>query len=777
MRAAFLILALTALVLAADVLGGLEVEVVNSSTDLPVAGAKVTVRRPGAATPAGEAVTDAEGKARFERLPTGDYQLEIVHEDYDPQTSTVRVTPDPVVRFQALVLPAGEETVIKVVQDRLLVDRNSTAPVIRRDAQQIEQLPGNGSLQTLVGTLPGVQTNSQGQIHARGEHKSVSLSIDGLDIPIPMASSTSQIIDPRFLQSLDLQTGGYDASVGGQTGALLNMVTLSRPEPFVQVSVRGGNVGQVEGLVLAGGANQDKSFDYFVGARMGRTDLRLEAPNPTFQTLNNTGTDTNLLMRFHGKTEDDDVGFTMAYQNAALGVPQTPQNFNAGVRQSQNDRNLLAILSWQRQISEDGELQLGLAYLNSGQRVRNNGVFTPWNPINPAVGGELVEENATATPGNPGSPYLPTTDLTLSQIQPSLEYAQKVGSGKLKLGATANFIHSNQFVDVIDAGGGGGLPNPDPNLPAPLRFTARVIRDGFSGGVFFTHTVPLNDEFTVNYGLRADRFADGFTVDTGQISPSVNLAYGPTETQVFRASFNRLFQPPPLELDVSGNSAVLPQRISAYELSYENQLASNLVGKVALVRKDFTDQIDIALLVPNSNFPVYAPVNFARARYEGLEMSLNTSNKTGWNGFGTLTLGSARPLAPAIQNGHFPEYNDHDQRLQLTGGLSHTWTQGWFAAGDIFYGSGYPQEFMPLYNALGYTPFGLSGDRFSRFLTNLRLGYQPRDAEGNPTGGAGFNVEVLNLFDDRSLLNFFSEFSGTRFVQGRRVLLNATYEW
>lgn len=768
---------LATLALAVEILGTLEVEVVSATTDQPVAGATVKVRQANASSVTAEAVTDAQGKARFERLLTGDYTLELSHADYELSEAEVRVTPDAPVKFQALMLAKGEETVIEVVQSRLMVNRGSTAPTTRRDARQIEQLANSASLQDVVGTMPGVQTNSLGQIHVRGEHKSVSLSIDGLDVPVTMASSTSQLIDPRFLQSLDIQTGGFDASVGGQTGAVLNMVTLSRPEPFVEVTTRGGNVGQVEGLIRAGGSNEDKTFDYFVGARLGRTDMRLEAPNPTEQTLNNTATDTNLVVRLHGKTEQDDIGFTVAYQNADLGVPQTPQNFAAGVIQSQNDRNTLAVLSWQRKLGADGNLQLGLSYLSSAQNVNNNGVFTPWFPISPAVEPELAEEGATSRPGNPGSPYLPVTDLKLSQFQPSLEYTHQLGEGKIKVGATANFIHSNQFVDVIDAGGGGGLPQSDPTLPPPVRFTANVIRDGFSGGVYFSHTVPFSDEFTLNYGLRADRFNDGFTVNTGQISPSVNLAYGPTDTQVFRASFNRLFQPPPLELNVAGGSGALPQRISAYELSYENQLASNLVGKVALVRKDITDQVDIALLIPNSNIPVFAPINFPTALYQGIELSLNTSNPTGWNGFGTATIGSSRPLTPSPQGGHFPEYNDHDQRVQLTGGVSHTWQEGWFAGADGYYGSGYPQELLPLYNAIGVNPFGYSGERIPRFIGNLRFGYRPRDEQGKPVSGPGFSVDVLNLFDDRTLLNFFSEFSGTRFVQGRRVLLNATYEW
>lgn len=55
--------------------------------------------------------------------------------------------------------------------------------------------------------------------------------------------------------------------------------------------------------------------------------------------------------------------------------------------------------------------------------------------------------------------------------------------------------------------------------------------------------------------------------------------------------------------------------------------------------------------------------------------------------------------------------------------------------------------------------------------------YRPRDEQSKPVSGPGFSVDVPNVFGDRTLLNFFSEFSGTRFVQGRRVLLDANYEW
>lgn len=57
-----------------------------------------------------------------------------------------------------------------------------------------------------------------------------------------------------------------------------------------------------------------------------------------------------------------------------------------------------------------------------------------------------------------------------------------------------------------------------------------------------------------------------------------------------------------------------------------------------------------------------------------------------------------------------------------------------------------------------------------RFLANLSLNYWPkREPQSVEYGGS---LQILNLFDNRPLLNFFSDFSGTRFIQQRRILLN-----
>lgn len=768
----FLTVALPAL--AADDRGDLVVTVVSEATEKPVAGAAVKILNRDKTKVLTQATTDEQGRARINGLRIGDIFVEVVKEGEGLDRSLINIKSGADNAFEAFLSPdAGQETAIVVEGDLLHVKGNNPTDgaTTRRDSNFMKrQVATNGSLQSVLATIPGTQSNSLGQVHVRGEHKALSLSVDGVDLPIATESSITQPLDPEFLETAEVATGMYDASQGGQQGAVVNATTPGEGEkPFVNFEAKVGDYGQT-GVVLKAGGSDDNGFSYFIGARHSASDLYLESPNPRRQDLNNRGELTSLMLKFNKKSERNRYGLTVSHQSADFGIPQTQQNFDAGVLQKQEDSNTLALLSWNHEITDVDDLLFGLAWQRNRQRIHNNGMFTPFTAVPAALEAELAEEGFPLDPENPGSPYLPSTNLTITQLKPSLDYTHRFGDNhRLKAGLSANFIRSDQELFITDPGGGRGIPNPL-GLPGnPTSLTANLERDAFVGGLYVSHTYPITEALTLNYGLRGDIFDNGLGIKTGQLSPRLNLSFAPTDEQAFRLSYNRLFQPPPIELDVTGGTEVLPQRAHAYELSYENQFAKNWVGKIAYVYKDFQDQIDVGLLIPNSNIPIFAPINFARAQYQGVELSVSSFNKTGWNGFATATIGEAKPTQPGLFAGHFPRYNDHDQRFQATAGVSHTWKSGLSTGMDVLYASGFPQEALPLYNSIGITPYGISGERQSRFITNLNIQYQPEEKDG-ATLGAG--LQVFNLFDDRSLLNLFSEFSGTRFVTGRRFLLN-----
>lgn len=765
-----LAVALTSMASANDAPGRLEIDVSRSDNDKVVPAAVIRVQDKAAKGPVSELKSDGEGKAVIPQLEEGDYYIEVLHPDFSKETSYLKVAPNQTNRYRALLDLAGTEKVYRVKASRLVTEDPLDGALVKRDRDFVQTQLGDTSIQGVLQTVPGVQRNSLGQTHVRGDHRSLTFSVDDLALPPVSTSSVTNPIDLDFFDSFDFRTGNYSGSQRGQAGLVFDVKTdWNRKGSFFELRPLVGNNGQSGAMVRFGGSTTDESFKYFIGAKTGQTDLGMESPTPNAQTLNNLNRNTSLLARFKARIDSDEFGLTASHVNNSFQLPQTQNNFDAGVRQNQNDFSTAVMGTWKHPIDEKSELLMGLAYVKNRQLVGNNGIFTNQQIFDAGASEELAEEGLPANPLMPGSPYLPTTALTLEQIQPTMRYTHRFSDKHtLVAGIDADFIHSNQKVDILDMGGGGGLPDAVPV------FSAQVKRNAFLGGMFFSHTVPLTDTLSLNYGLRLDRFNNGVGLETGQISPSVNLGWTPTADDALRVSYNRLFQAPPLELDVSGQTSALPQRVSMFELSYERHIGSGVTGKIAYVNKSYRDQLDTGLLVPGSGIPLFAPVNFDKAKYEGVELSVNTHNKLGFNGFLSATFATAKPIQvdPAVP---VPTYNDHDQRIQVAAGLSHRWDNGVTVAGDVNYGSGYPQEALALYRAAGLNPYGYTSDRIPRFISNLSFTYFPPEESDGIQAGA--SVKINNLFDSRPLMNFLSEFSGTRFYNQRSVMFQGLFRF
>jgi hypothetical protein len=766
---------------AADSLGNLEVHVRTSTSNAPVPDATVCISDAAGTQPAQSRTSDKEGIARFTGLAAGEYTLEISHPDYEGDRLRVTITTGRTNLCSSVLSLKSDDKVIQVRDTRLLM--NSQEPQGSRttiDTTAFEERTGINTLTGIAGTIPGVQTESVGQFHPRGDEKGLSVNVDGVMIPFTSESQLSQIIDPRFLKSFGIQTGCFDTSAGGQLAAIETLTTLSGTgKPYCELVPTIGTYGTYGLMARAGGASESGDFNYFVGALRGETDNRIDPVAPNAQTLNNHGADSNVLVHFENRTKNDKLGLTVSYQDGAYGMPQQQGSFDAGVRQYQSESNILGVFSWKRQISDTSDFKLGLAYLRFQQKISNNGIFTPYVIAPDTLSEELAEDNLPLNPTNSGSPYLPTSTITCEQFQPSLEYSRRyTNENRIKLGLVGNMMATRQNMRIIDAGGGGGLPNPLELPAAPRLFIADVARNSFYGGAYFSHTFPLFPKKAyLNWGFRGDVWNDGWTVNSSMLSPRINLCFPLADTQALRFSYNQIFQVPPFEFNPVIGSVCRPERTTVWEASYEFQPSKTVLGKVALVYKNRRDRFEAEMMIPNSTIPLYAPVNFGTGYYKGAEVSLSTHNSTGWNGFLTTTVGEGRPLTfdPGITAR--PEYFDDDQRVQATAGISYSGKNGLVAGLDVLYGSGYPIEATSLYNQIGIFPYGLNGNRFSRTIANLSLSYLPKGPDGEPAKGLGGQIVVQNLFDDRSVINFLSEFSGTRFVQGRRILLNGFFRW
>ena len=100
-------------------------------------------------------------------------------------------------------------------------------------------------------------------------------------------------------------------------------------------------------------------------------------------------------------------------------------------------------------------------------------------------------------------------------------------------------------------------------------------------------------------------------------------------------------------------------------------------------------------------------------------------------------------------------------------GIDYTLPSQAFAGLDIYYGSGEASSVLAPISASNSNVLN-NGQRNSHYFVNLRLGYP------HVAGPIGLELDIENLTNDVSVLNFNSGYSGTRFQQGRRILLSVT---
>jgi hypothetical protein len=183
------------------------------------------------------------------------------------------------------------------------------------------------------------------------------------------------------------------------------------------------------------------------------------------------------------------------------------------------------------------------------------------------------------------------------------------------------------------------------------------------------------------------------------------------------------------------------------------------------------NQIDTGLLIPNTQIGVYSAVNFTDGAVHGVEFSweLTPKNNVGYGSYASYTNSLAKPngLVDGIPGTVAPTYNDHDQLNTISLGESYTWKKGQNVALDFYYGSGLGSSGLAAINPNNTAP------RSTNEHTNLIFSTGPGLFGGGAKDGrGGVSLIIANIFNDTSIINFNSGFSGTRFDQGRSVMLN-----
>ena len=725
----FLLLAMPAS-LWGSVFGTVKV-IVHDPQHRPVQNAGVVVESTSSALKQ-SAQTDAEGIATLLNVPVGEHRVSVSAQSFNTQQQLVMVVSGTLEELHVQLVPATVEQRVEVTGTPELVNPSSSTPeaLIRR--AEISQTPGadrTNSMSMITNFVPGAYMVHD-QLHIRGGHQ-VTWAIDGVPVPnTNIASNVGPQFDPKDIDYLEVQRGGYSAEFGDRTYGIFNVVTRSGFERMRQGELVAsyGNYHFTDNQ-LNFGDHTDRSAYYF-SLNGNRSDFGLETP--TEQVLHDQvaggGVFTSLIFN---ATPHDQLRFAGSVRADYYQVPNDPDAQDAGVRDREREQDAFGNFSWIRTLGAGSVLTV-----------------SPFYHFNRAAfeGGTADVPSAT---NNRASNYA-GGQISLGVVR---------GNNNAKVGIYAFGQHDNTLFSLVANDGSGVALSQREKVAGALE--AAFLEDQFKATSWLT----------LNGGIRLTHFSGSIHEDSA--SPRAGLALRiPQLNWVLRASYSRFYQAPPLNT-VSGPllDLALEQGFSFLPLHGERDEQHNFgitipikgwVAEADYFRTGAHNFFDHDVL-GNSN--IFFPLTIDSVRIRGTEVILrsphlwrNTDVHLAYShqfveGSGAVT-GGLTDFSPP-EEGLF--FLDHDQRDTLSTGFRTSLPWHSWCSGNFTYGSGF-----------------LNGDGPDHLPS-----YRTFDVSVGKSFGENWSAKVtaLNLTDKRYFIDLSNTFGGSHFADPRLISVQVRYRF
>ena len=471
----------------------------------------------------------------------------------------------------------------------------------------------------------------------------------------------------------------------------------------------------------------------------------------------------------------------------------------AGQDVYQNDENSVGLLSYRHNFGGALTGLLSASASTARLDIRNHSPSIDLNSVDPTTGYLSTVDNSIE--------FNPTLQRKSSQSELTGSLTKSSGTHTYKAGfqltnqtgdESYQFIPQSQLALDAEAGiQSGGGPQFTPDGAYQVDTSGSPVMDTLGNQVFTitpgstTPVVSLRRKanynagyvqdtwratrrLTLNYGLRLDAYFGKDSLTPGSIkmnylSPRVNLAYGFTPQTTGRLIYDKLFSQPPLAQGAILGTNLVPQTTDLYEVDLQHQVTPLQSVKVSYYYKNARNEFDTGLLIPYTQFGAYTTLQYTTQGVHGFELSYQIAPRgnVGLGGYLAYTNSIARPNGLDQTGGAAPIVNDHDQLNTFGIGVDYTLPSQAFLGLDVYYGSGEASSVLAPIGASNTNVLN-NGARNAHYKVNLRLG-QP-----HLFGPLGLQVDVENLTNEVSVLNFNSGYSGTRFQQGRRALVSLT---
>src|SRR5215470_1068221 len=319
----------------------------------PVQGARATLR---SATSdwAKSATSDNAGEFHFDNVPLAEYRVTVEVEGFAREEQIFVLTSgrDARPHFSLKLARAAETVEVQDVAPSVNPESSTSTNIVSREA--IRQTPGAdaaNSLSMVTDYTPGAYMVHD-QLHIRGGHQ-ISWLLDGVPVPnTNIASNVGPQFDPKDIDYLEVQRGGYRAEYGDRTYGVFNVVTRSGFERDRQgeLVLGYGSYNNTDNQISLG--DHSDRFAWLGSLSGYRTDLGLETP--TVEVLHDQAAGLGGYGSFiFNKSPSDQLRLVTSVRGDHYQVPNTPEQHDAGIQDIENERDAFVNFSWLHSFGTD----------------------------------------------------------------------------------------------------------------------------------------------------------------------------------------------------------------------------------------------------------------------------------------------------------------------------------------------------------------------------------------------------------------------------------------
>ena len=719
--------------LAAAVVGSVR-GIVHDPDHRPVADATLTIKS-STSDFSQTLMTAADGSFEVTALPVGAYRVTVSREGFAPAEQQVVVTSGaaPVLHFQLVLSSRNEQ--VTVSESALTADPERVTPTSVISRAEIAETPGadlTNSFRAILDYVPGAWMTHD-QLHVRGGHQ-VTWAVDGVPIPnTNIASNVGPQIDPKDVDYLEAERGGYSADYGDRTYGVFNVVPRTGFERAreVELSTTYGSFNQTNDGLSYGDHNE--KFAYFASINGNRSDYGLETPGPAVLHDRVWGLG-GMATLIYNQNANNQFRFVSSLRRDDYQIPNDPGAQDAGIRDVERERDVLANFSWVRTFRP--------------------GVLLTVSPF--------YHYNAANYDGDPNDSPISTTQHRTSQYAGAQIALNAINSQHNATAGLYGFGQADsEFVNLLANDGSA------PPMAQSQRSTGQM-----EAGFLEDQYKPFS-WLTLNAGVRLTHFSGAISENATSPRAGGSLRI-PYLKWVLRGFWGRYYQAPPLST-VAGpllDYAVI-QGLGFIPL-YGERDEEHQFGLTIPVRGWSVDLNNYHQRARNyfdhnaiGNSNVFFPLTIDGARLYGWELTIR-SPRIARHGDVYLTYAHARAEGAGAVSGGLTDFSppamgyfllDHDQTQTVHAGAHWSLPGRVTAAADIYYGSGFTDGSSEIPAHLpGHTTLDFSLGK--QIAENLDL-----------------TAVALNLANRRFLLDNSPTFGGIHYAEPRQIYLQVRYRF